>query len=98
MEYTEDNRPKKVAGLITDIGEKKKYEEELKYLTCYDNLTGIFNRGYYEIMHRKINENGKYPISIIMGDLNGLKITNDTFGHKEGDMLLKQKRKRILTT
>lgn len=90
VEYTKDDKPKRMAGIITDIDDKKRYEQQLNYLTYYDKLTGIFNRGYYEFMIEKINSNGRLPLSIIMGDLNGLKITNDTFGHEEGDMLLKQ--------
>lgn len=90
VKYNKYGQPKRMTGIVTDISEKKKYEEELKYLTYYDKLTGIFNRGYYEFILEKMNNKGKLPISIIMGDLNGLKITNDTFGHEEGDKLLKK--------
>lgn len=90
VEYNKDDSPKRMTGIVTDITDKKKHEKELKYLTYYDKLTGTFNRGYYEFMLDKINENGRLPLTIIMGDLNGLKITNDTFGHEEGDMLLKE--------
>ena len=90
VEYNKDGKPKRMTGIVTDISDKKKYEEELNYLTYYDKLTGIFNRGYYEFILQKMDENGKLPISIIMGDLNGLKITNDTLGYEEGDKLLKE--------
>lgn len=89
VEYNKAGKPKRVTGIVTDISDKKRYEEELKYLTYYDKLTGTFNRGYYEFILEKMNKNGKLPVSIIMGDLNGLKITNDMFGHEEGDKLLK---------
>lgn len=89
VEYNKSGKPKRVTGIVTDISEKKRYEEELRYLTYYDKLTGTFNRGYYEFILGKIDKIGRLPISIIMGDLNGLKITNDMFGHEEGDKLLK---------
>jgi PAS domain S-box/diguanylate cyclase (GGDEF) domain len=89
VEYNKEGKPKRVAGIVTDIGDKKRYEEELQYLTYYDKLTGIFNRGYYEFILERIDKGGNLPIAIIMGDLNGLKITNDTFGHEEGDKLLR---------
>jgi len=89
VEYNKAGKPKRLTGIVTDISDKKRHEEELKYLTYFDKLTGTFNRGYYEFILEKIDKSGKLPISIIMGDLNGLKITNDMFGHEEGDKLLK---------
>ncbi|KZL89798.1 HD domain-containing phosphohydrolase [Clostridium magnum] len=89
VEHNKDGKPKRVAGIVTDIGDKKRYEEELQYLTYYDKLTGIFNRGYYEYILDRLDKEENLPIAVIMGDLNGLKITNDTFGHGEGDKLLK---------
>ena len=88
VRYDNDNNPKRMTGIITDITDKKKHEEELKYLNYYDKLTGLFNRGYYECIIEKLNESSSLPISIIIGDLNGLKIANDTFGHAQGDKLL----------
>jgi diguanylate cyclase (GGDEF)-like protein/PAS domain S-box-containing protein len=88
VKYSDEGEPIRMTGIITDINEKKKYEEELKYLTYYDKLTGVFNRGYYEFIMDKMDLSNKLPVSIIMGDLNGLKISNDTFGHELGDKLL----------
>lgn len=88
VEYDSSNNPIRMAGIITDIDEKKLSEDQLNYLTYYDKLTGAFNRGYYEYNLCKLNECTELPISIIVGDINGLKITNDTFGHELGDKLL----------
>ncbi|MFP4661677.1 MAG: HD domain-containing phosphohydrolase [Halanaerobiales bacterium] len=55
----------------------------------FDVLTGLHNRTYLEkVMHDY--EEGPLPLSVIIGDLNGLKITNDVFGHGAGDNLLVQ--------
>lgn len=90
VDYDEKNKPLKLAGIITDIDSKKQTEYELNYLTYYDKLTNVYNRGYYEYIISKIDSEANLPLTIIIGDLNGLKITNDTFGHSEGDKLLKK--------
>jgi len=71
-----------------DITEKKKLEEEIKYLSFHDKLTGLYNRLFFEEELKRLNTKRQLPLSIIMGDLNGLKLVNDAFGHKEGDKLL----------
>lgn len=78
----------RVTGIITDINDKKTADEQLKYLTYYDSLTGLFNRGYYEIVLKSINTTGKLPLTIFIADVNGLKLINDTFSHAMGDKLL----------
>ncbi|MDR3667761.1 MAG: CHASE4 domain-containing protein [Ignavibacteriaceae bacterium] len=83
-----DGDSARVTGIITDLTDKKLSEEELKYLTYYDTLTGLFNRGYYETISNNLNTKAKLPVTIIVADVNGLKIINDTFGHAAGDKLL----------
>ena len=63
-------------------------DEKMKYLIMYDSLTGVYNRGYCEIEMARLDKEGQLPISIILGDLNCLKLINDTFGHKKGDQVL----------
>lgn len=75
---------------LLDITEKKKSEAVVEYLASYDSLTGLYNRGFFEEILRKTDQVENLPISIIMGDLNGLKLVNDAFGHEEGDRLLRQ--------
>lgn len=77
-----------IVGVAHDITEQKKFEEDLKHLSYTDSLTGLHNRAYFT---KKVNELIKeeaFPIRIIMGDINGLKMVNDTFGHIEGDNLI----------
>jgi len=57
-------------------------------LYAYDKLTGLYNRAYFEIELRRLDVPRQLPLSIIMGDLNGLKLANDALGHEEGDRLL----------
>ena len=77
-------------GTIQDITHKKRAEARIKYLSFRDKLTGLYNRAYFEGELRRWNTNRQFPITLIIGDVNGLKLTNDAFGHKEGDRLLKK--------
>lgn len=62
---------------------------ELTYLSYYDKPTGLYNRTYFERELKKAEAITDSPYSLLMGDINGLKLTNDTFGHQEGDKLLR---------
>lgn len=73
-----------------EIGEEKKREKEILYLTYHDTLTGLHNRTFFEEQLRLFDTPRKLPLSIILGDVNGLKLTNDVFGHEAGDSLLKR--------
>ncbi len=53
-----------------------------------DRLTDLYNRAYFEAQQAQLDTEAHYPLSIIVGDVNGLKITNDIFGHFEGDIVL----------
>ncbi len=75
--------------IVQDITEKKRMEEEIKYLSFHDKLTGLYNRAFFEEELRRLDTERQLPISILMGDLNGLKLVNDAFGHEKGDELLK---------
>ena len=76
--------------MVEDINERKQAEEEIRYLSFYDQLTGLYNRRYYEQELRRIDRAENLPITLILADLNGLKLINDAFGHLEGDLLLKE--------
>ena len=75
-------------GIIVDISEQKKREEEINYLTYHDSMTGLFNRRYYSHILDRLSSIDKIPITVIVGDINGLKLINDAFGHELGDKLI----------
>ena len=62
--------------------------KELMFKTYHDELTGLYNRVYMAELLRQLEQEISLPFSIIVADLNGLKITNDTFGHETGDQML----------
>lgn len=76
-------------GVGRDITERKKYEEKLRQLSLHDQMTGTYNRTYFEEELRRLEGGRDYPITIICADLDGLKLINDTMGHRQGDELLK---------
>jgi len=74
-------------GLLKKV---EKSEKDNLYLSYYDVLTGLYNRRYYEMEVKRLDTEKNLPISVIMADVNGLKIINDAFGHQLGDQLLKK--------
>ena len=76
--------------MIEDISARKKAEDEILYLSYYDQLTGLYNRRFYEEELKRINTSRNLPITLVLADVNGLKLTNDAFGHALGDNLLKK--------
>ena len=76
--------------LLKEIEERKKTEEKIIYKSYHDELTGIYNRAFFNEKFVQLDREECLPLSIILADLNGLKITNDTSGHQTGDRLLIQ--------
>ena len=76
--------------MIQDITDSKKKEDEIIYLSYHDTLTGLYNRTFFEEEKKRFDARRRLPMSLIMGDVNGLKMVNDTFGHEVGDILLRE--------
>lgn len=72
-----------------ELNRRIQVEEKLRYLSFHDKLTGLYNRNFFEEEMNRLDTPRQLPISIIMGDVNCLKLLNDTFGHHEGDKALK---------
>ncbi|MBE3036538.1 MAG: diguanylate cyclase [Candidatus Atribacteria bacterium] len=79
-----------ILSSINDITERKNTENEILHLSYHDQLTGLYNRRFAEEEIKRLDTKRQLPLSVIMGDLNSLKLTNDTFGHSIGDRLLKE--------
>ncbi|SPF56384.1 Diguanylate cyclase and metal dependent phosphohydrolase (fragment) [Candidatus Desulfosporosinus infrequens] len=90
LEFDDQLNAVQFIGTIQDITKRKKTEEEIIYLSYHDKLTGLYNRRFYEEEIKRLDTGRNLPISIIMGDVNGLKIINDAFGHDKGDELLQK--------
>jgi diguanylate cyclase (GGDEF)-like protein/PAS domain S-box-containing protein len=80
-----------ITGTVTvfrDYTEKRQKQKEVEYLSLHDHLTGLYNRRYMEDALKRLDTKRNLPFTIMVIDINGLKLTNDAFGHATGDMLL----------
>lgn len=78
------------ATLFTDVSDMKRNEERILYLSYHDQLTGLYNRRFFEEETIRLNTARNLPLTLAVCDVNGLKLTNDAFGHLAGDDLLKR--------
>ncbi len=72
----------------TDVTEKKNAEAEMIFLSNHDYLTSLYNRRYFEKELTRLDQTDNMPLTVIIGDINGVKLVNDAFGHAEGDRLI----------
>lgn len=77
-----------IVYIFRDITEIMVRQKEIEFLSYHDQLTGLYNRRCFEEESKKLVEERRFPISVIVSDLNALKLTNDAFGHLVGDQLI----------
>ena len=90
-----------IISIVRDITQRKKEEEKLKHLIIMDPLTNIYNyRHFIESLNHEFNRLKRYPGSmcLLMIDVDDFKSYNDTYGHLEGDLLLKKISKALSKT
>lgn len=75
-------------NIISDALNRFMSDQEILHLSYHDKLTGLYNRRFFEEELKRLDTPRQLPLSVIIGDVNGLKITNDVFGHLVGDKLL----------
>jgi len=79
-----------IVGASRNIEDRKKAEKEILYLSYHDQLTGLYNRRFYEEELKRLDVERNLPLTLVIGDVNGLKLINDSFGHVMGDVLLQK--------
>ncbi len=77
-----------VVSIVRDITERKSYLAELEHISLHDQLTGLYNRRYFENELQRLGVSREHPVVVVSADLDGLKLINDTLGHAEGDRYL----------
>lgn len=75
--------------VFRDVQDKRDKIGQIEYLSFHDQLTGLYNRRYFEDTLVRLNNEAYLPLTLVMTDVNGLKMVNDAFGHLYGDVLLK---------
>ncbi len=84
-----------LSGAAQDITKRKELENKLLFMSYHDHLTRLRNRRYYDDTLIKLDTIDNLPLSIVMLDVNGLKVVNDSFGHSSGDALLEKAARTI---
>ncbi len=91
--FDEQHQPVFLLGVVQDISQLKKAEEEIRLLAFYDSLTGLANRMLFMDRLKKAiidAERDKKHCALLFLDLDNFKRVNDTLGHDIGDLLLKK--------
>ncbi len=86
------DKDSQIHGIIVvfrDITSSRMLEDKVRFINYHDPLTQLYNRSYFTDRLVQANSGNLLPISLLMGDVNGLKLCNDVFGHETGDTLLR---------
>lgn len=67
---------------------RQQVESRLRYMSMHDPLTKLYNRSYFEEEIHRLENGRSDTLGIIICDLDGLKLINDSFGHHKGDQML----------
>lgn len=78
-----------VLCIIRDTTENRQMAEKLNFISYHDALTGVFNRAYFEKVTLRLRSKNMHNTGIVICDVDGLKLINDTLGHRHGDEILK---------
>jgi len=87
INHLEDNT-QLIMLILTDITDRYQAEKQIEFLSHHDKLTTLYNRTYVDKWIASFNAKEHFPLSVVVADMNGLKLANDIFGHLQGDKLL----------
>jgi len=81
-------RPSRMRTIVRDITARKEMEAKLEELSFRDPLTGCLNRRYLDKRRGELEQDAAH-LACLLFDLTGFKEINDTYGHEEGDRVLR---------
>lgn len=74
--------------VFRDFSERKERQRRIEYLSYHDQLTGLYNRRFFDEAIKRLDTAENLPLSFVYADVNGLKTFNDAFGHQSGDRMI----------
>lgn len=77
-----------VLSMQLDYSEYKKQQEKIEYIGYHDQLTDCYNRSYVENKLKEYDQSEYLPLAVVMIDINGLTLINESYGYKKGDQIL----------
>ena len=100
LNMVRDNRGQlsHVVGFFADLTARRDAEERLRYLSHYDELTGLANRGLFKQRLHDAGQRARHSgrsLALLLIDLDRFKLLNDSLGHEVGDQLLRQIARRL---
>ena len=87
-----------IVGFFSDLSQRRQTEERLRYLSHYDELTGLANRSLFrERLHTacELARHSDAQMALLHIDLDRFKLLNDSLGHEVADQLLRQMARRL---
>jgi diguanylate cyclase (GGDEF)-like protein/PAS domain S-box-containing protein len=89
FERSPDGRVIRILGMAEDITSNRLAQEKVSYLTTHDSLTGLYNRAYYQEELARLERGRRFPVTVLIADIDNLKMVNDTRGFAAGDLLIR---------
>jgi len=81
---------KALYSVVVDASDREAAYARIEDLNIRDFLTGIYNRNYYERARKELDTDAFLPLSVIVADINGVRLINESYGAAAGDALIKE--------
>jgi diguanylate cyclase (GGDEF)-like protein/PAS domain S-box-containing protein len=89
-----------IVGFFADLSARRESEERMRYLTHYDELTGLANRAMFRERlseaHQRVRQGGYRSLALLHINLDRFKQLNDSLGHEVADQLLQKIARRLV--
>lgn len=88
-----------IVGFFADLSARRESEERMRYLTHYDELTGLANRSLFRERlheaHQRVRQGGR-SLALLHINLDRFKLLNDSLGHEVADQMLQKMARRLV--
>jgi diguanylate cyclase (GGDEF)-like protein/PAS domain S-box-containing protein len=85
-----DGNARQILGIATDISERRAAQEKLWFVSTHDGLTGLYNRSMFETEVERLQKSRRFPVTVLMADMVGMRKINQDHGYEAGDERLRK--------